>query len=319
MEIKRLNDELLAEFHEFFAMEVREQQLLYKPSVSIRFTEEIRDLTTINLVALNDGKIIAFANASYKAETNVGYITFILVAKNQQFQGIGGQLYEKLQTELLACGAKKLEISFFNPINLEWLVPRTASHDHPNAPGVDIASSAYIFFKNRGFLDVAMQNVYYQNLQTFQYTDDVKNRLKKLNDGGYEIAYFNPEIHTGLNELFDDFGNELWRETIMNNVNNVNPLPVLVVIKNDEVFGFTGPLDVANSGRGYFAGIGIHSSHRALGAGKLLFSALCNGLKSEGATFMTLFTGETNPARRIYESAGFKIVRSFMVMRKEVE
>ncbi len=33
---------------------------------------------------------------------------------------------------------------------------------------------------------------------------------------------------------------------------------------------------------------------------------------------MTLFTGDNNPARNIYESAKFKIVKSGQVMRKIV-
>ena len=37
-----------------------------------------------------------------------------------------------------------------------------------------------------------------------------------------------------------------------------------------------------------------------------------------GAGFMTLFTGETNPARNIYEAAGFSIVRSWTDMRREI-
>ena len=31
---------------------------------------------------------------------------------------------------------------------------------------------------------------------------------------------------------------------------------------------------------------------------------------------MSLYTGDSNPARYIYEAAGFTIVRSFMDMRK---
>ena len=40
------------------------------------------------------------------------------------------------------------------------------------------------------------------------------------------------------------------------------------------------------------------------------------GLKERGARFMSLFTGETNRARSIYESAGFRIVKSWACMRK---
>lgn len=33
---------------------------------------------------------------------------------------------------------------------------------------------------------------------------------------------------------------------------------------------------------------------------------------------MSLYTGDTNPARHIYESSGFKIVRTWANMRKEI-
>ena len=318
MEIKLLNNDLLAEFHEFFASEIQEQQLVYKPTVSAKFVEEVPNINSTNLVAIEHGKIVGFANAAYKAETNVGYITLILVAKNKQRQGIGRQLFEALQTKLLTQGAVKLEISFFNPLNLEWLIPDTTGHDHPNAPGVDVSSAAYQFFQKCGFLDVALQNVYHLALQHFQYSDEIKAYLENLNRGGYEFVYYDKAIHQGLEDVFADFGNQLWEKTILDNEATENPLPLLILAKNNTVGGFTGPLDVTSSGRGYFAGIGIHSSHRGNGAGKVLFSLLCEGLKNEGAAFMTLFTGDTNPARKIYEAVGFEIVKSFMVMRKEI-
>ena len=72
------------------------------------------------------------------------------------------------------------------------------------------------------------------------------------------------------------------------------------------------------SGRGFFAGIGVHSEYRKYGLGKSLFSTLCQSLKDIGAGYMTLFTGETNPARRIYASAGFKIVKTWSDMQKDI-
>jgi len=315
--------EQIPELHEFWNEQITKQNLVYKPLDIEEFTDLFighwDDLQKVNLVALENDKIIGFAHGCHKVDTDIGYVTFLLVENDAQRQGIGRELYAALEKKLLAYNVSKLEIIFFNPVNLQWLIPYSNGHNHPNAPGIDVASSAYTFFKNRAFKDVAMQNIYYQALKDFEYSDDIETRLKKLNANGYDIVYYDHGKHKGLNELFDDFGNELWRETIMNNINmGVETDPVLVVVKDNVVCGFTGPLSVEVSGRGYFAGIGIHSEHREIGAGKVLFSALCEGLRNEGATFMTLFTGEVNPARRIYESAGFNIVKSFMVMRKEI-
>ena len=70
------------------------------------------------------------------------------------------------------------------------------------------------------------------------------------------------------------------------------------------------------TGRGFFAGIGIAPQYQHRHLGKLLFFRLCAEEKRAGAVYMSLFTGVANPARRIYESAGFTSVRTFGVLLK---
>lgn len=48
--------------------------------------------------------------------------------------------------------------------------------------------------------------------------------------------------------------------------------PVIIAEHNGKAVGFTGPIHVQESGRGYFAGIGVHSEYRKYGLGKALFS-----------------------------------------------
>lgn len=50
----------------------------------------------------------------------------------------------------------------------------------------------------------------------------------------------------------------------------------------------------------------------------VLFELLLDGFKTKGAKFSTLFTGVDNPARKIYERTGFKAVRNWAVMGKEI-
>lgn len=83
------------------------------------------------------------------------------------------------------------------------------------------------------------------------------------------------------------------------------------------VVGFAGPVIREESGRGYFAGIGVHPEHEGHGLGSLLFYGLCEAFKEIGTDYMTLFTGSENPALRIYDKAGFRTVKRFAVMRKE--
>ncbi len=51
---------------------------------------------------------------------------------------------------------------------------------------------------------------------------------------------------------------------------------------------------------------------------RLYFYSLCHELKNLGAEYMTLFTGKNNPAKYIYLNAGFKVVKQFALLKKEL-
>lgn len=262
----------------------------------------------------------AFAAGCYVLESGKAYITFVGVQPQERRQGKGRAILSALEKELTAfSGEKKYECSFFNPMNLVWSVPGFPGHDHPNAPGVDVACGGYIFLKNCGYRDFAYQNSYHIDLPSYQFPPDIQQRIARLKERGIEITLFDPARHTGLEELVEDLDNPLWRKELLGNAAKPGGGdPLLIVDQGGKTMGFTGPLAVQPSGRGYFAGIGVHSACRGGGAGKVLFSSLCASLRDMGASFMTLFTGETNPARNIYEAAGFQIVRTWADMRKEI-
>lgn len=279
-------------------------------------------VTKINLAAkADDGAFLGFANGCVKKGADIGYITFVLVEKEYRRQGIARQLLAELEKALAEVAAiTKYQIMFFNPITLTWIVPGTPGHDHPNAPGIDVASDAYIFFKNNGYLDSVFQNSFYLPLQNFTIKPEIQARIDALPQYELSICFYDPQKHFGMKELFDDLGSEDWKEIVMGNIaREGGGDPVIIAEHNGKAVGFTGPIHVQESGRGYFAGIGVHSEYRKYGLGKALFSTLCKSLKDIGAGYMTLFTGETNPARYIYQSAGFKIVKTWSDMEKVIK
>ena len=73
------------------------------------------------------------------------------------------------------------------------------------------------------------------------------------------------------------------------------------------------------SGRAHFDGIATDPNVRGVGLGKALFCTLCQYSKEHGSKFMTFFTGLDNLARNIYLYAGFKIVQTFAIMKKELK
>ena len=83
------------------------------------------------------------------------------------------------------------------------------------------------------------------------------------------------------------------------------------------IVGAPGPIVPDAHGRGFFLGIAIHSQYRGYGAATVLFNHLCLEFRRAGAQYMTLFTAEDNPARHIYERAGFKIHASWAGTKKK--
>ncbi len=268
-----------------------------------------------------DDTLIGLAAGTFYPSRNTFYLTMVLVDKPYRNQGYGKKLVKALENFWLNKGeVKKVEMSFLNPANIIWQVPQTDGHEHPNMPGVDLQSSAHVFFKNLGFLDFTYQNSYYKNIENYTYSDDILKRREELAAKGFEFCYYDVGKHHGLEALMEDLNNESWTKEILSHVKEKEDKnTLLVAAHNGLVVGFTGPIWLQENGRGYFAGIGIHSKYRGYGLGTVLFARLCMGFKEVGAKYSTLFTAENNPARNIYERENFKISRAFVGLRKEIK
>lgn len=276
-------------------------------------------------VAEEDGKIIGFANAIMKndgkpASETPGYVTCVAVDKQHQRQGIGSELLKALEAYLKAAGKTIIRLLFFNPINLEWIVPGTKDHDHPNAPAVPFNSPFYFLLMANGYIiGGQQQDSYHLNIVNYELPKKVVDKNAENAKDGYTIEIYDEKKHHGFKELFEALNNPGWHEATMSNLAKEKPDPMLVVQKDGEILGWTGPLFTQESGRGYFAGIGVHPNTQGRGLGKSLFCELVYQSKLNGAKFMTLFTGSENPARNIYLYAGFKIVQSFAILRKDLK
>lgn len=302
---------------------VQKGELLYKPLSSEQFTGKMTSKDPLvdckTYLDIDDEELTGFMSGVIVKDKHKAYVTTIIVDPRYRRQGIGSKLLTRFENDVKNeyPMIQTIDIVFFNPKSFEWIIPKTKDHDHPNAPGVDLESSAIHFFQHHGYSQFAKQNSYYKNVEHYELSDDIKSIMSELKKINIEITYYNPNIHHGFNALFEDLKNPYWNDEIKKACEQQEP--ILIACKDKEIIGFTGPLRVQPSKRGYFAGIGVHSGYRSHGIGKVLFASLCHELKNRGAHFMTLFTGETNPARKIYEREGFTIVKSWANLRKEIK
>ncbi len=301
---------------------IKTGDLLFKPFENLnafcRFFMEHKgsDIHKISVVGA-DG--CAFASGCYVEGETRAYVTLLLVKKEMQRQGIGRNILSYLEERLRKENVvSKIEIVFFNPMTLSWTIPGRNGADHPNAPGIDVGSRAYLFFKNCQYRDYAMQNSYYLDLSKYRIPSFIEDTIQKLEKENITFGIYKADKYHGMEEMIHKFQNTMWDKDILGEIaKGKNARPILIASHNGKVIGFTGPLDVEKSGRGFFAGIGVDRDYRGKKISKVLFCRLCVSLQKMGADFMTLFTGENNPARNIYEAAGFKIVRTWADMRKE--
>ncbi len=305
-------------------------QTQYKPFTEKEFENKFLKNPSFSndgtFVAVEDGKVVGFANGIVKKEflpgenheNTPGYLTMVVVDTDYRGRGYGSALLRRLEDFFRKSGKKMSQSIFMNPIKLEWYIPGTDKHDHNNTPGVDADTLAVAFMEKNGYAIRARQVSFHLDLSGFKMSGKTVEKRWELMEKEIFTGYYDPEKHFGFEALFDDLGSGDWRKGIMDNLAQEKPDPVIVAADHGKICGFTGPIRVQESGRGFFVGIGTHSQYRGGGIMSVLFELLMDGFKTAGAQFSTLFTGVDNPARKIYERTGFEAVRNWAVMGKEI-
>lgn len=261
--------------------------------------------------------LIAFCIGLTK--NNNGYVNMIIVKKEYRNKGIGSELLSYLENEFKTINIKNVFLSYFLPYCYSWYIPNTLNHDHPCAPGIRINSNEYFFFLHRKYNIIDQADAFHLDLENYNISKEIQDILDKNKQDGITIELYDKNKHYGINEFCEKLNIIDFETVIKANLNLLNPSPFLVVVKDNKVVGWTGAMWNEKSGRGHFDGIAVLDSVRGRGLGKALFSLLALYNKNNGAKFMTFYTGLNNHARYIYMGAGFKIIQSFALLKKEIK
>jgi len=296
----------------------------YKEMTEERFTAVFRSNPYFDgdntFVWLEDGIVQGFACGCTGDDLPLGdvagYITCIVLPEHLRSDDRFFAMLEALESRFKEKGKRQSEVLFFNPMHLPWYIPDTPRHEHNNAPGVPLGSALHAFLLRQGYAERAVENAMYLPLGGFDVPDDIRLKEEKAALSGYSVELLDTARHCGLSDMLNALGNPLWQKEISRCA--AEGVPVVIAAQHGEAVGFAGPVIREESGRGYFAGIGVHPDHEGHGLGTILFFRLCEAFQSIGADYMSLYTGSTNPALRIYEKAGFHTVKQFAVMRKEI-
>lgn len=245
-----------------------------------------------------------------------GYVSCLLLSDQADTPQNTDLLLDALEDAFRAAGRASSAVTFFNPIRLPWVIPGTQGHQHNNAPGVAVDLPLHGRMLVRGYRAAARECAMYRELSDFRVPEAVEERAARMAQEGYTVQRYDREKHRGLERMLASLGNPMWAEEIPAAAEA--GMELLVGLQGDTCAGFTGPIYPEETGRGYFAGIGVAPQYERHGLGTLLFYRLLEREKLAGAKYMSLFTGQDNPARQIYLGALFRVVRTFDVMLKEL-
>lgn len=319
-------------------------EVLYKPLEKEDFLNRFFGEKRWGFVARGEeGKLCGFIHAAAKTSFLPGetqentplYLTMLLVAADCRRQGIGQALLDAMDELGQRIGKKALVVSGDNPVHLAWLIPGANGHDHNNMPGVDENGMGYPFLMKRGFKDDFHEISMYLNLANYKWDEKLDEMIDKLQAEGIRAGRWEIGLGEDYNGMCDRVGSEYWRNVLKceiaawhkgepnedselwpDGVRPAGPRPLLTATKGDQIIGFTGPVDLQKSGRGWFTGICSDPDYGGKGIGSVLFNLLMREFVDEGAQFCSLFTGLDNHAQKIYARAGLRVVAHFSVLSR---
>ena len=310
-----------------------------------KFGEMFRSSPELFRVAEIKGKVTGFACGSVKtvflpgetAENTPGYLTCIFAEPSARRQGIGRALRAELERAFSDRGHTLILCCNDNPVNLDWTIPDTPGHDHNNAPGVDEACAGFPFLFSCGYQHAGSEVAMYLDLKAYRPPDGYAETKAKLEREGVTFGPYDARLGYDYDGMCDRVGSEYWREALRSEIachleNRPNtdirflpngripkgPRPILAATCDRRIVAQVGPVEVQDSGRGFFTGICTDPLYERRGIASVLFNVLMQEFIAQGAAFSSIFTGDGNHARRIYERSGFRAVRRWAVMKKNL-
>lgn len=246
----------------------------------------------------------------------LGYISCLILSEEADREENTALLLDALENAFRRAGRKESTVSYFNPVRLPWVIPGTKNHQHNNMPGVDVEQPLFQRLRALGYREIQREIGLYYDLTDHTTPDWVAEKAEKMAARGYTVARYDAGCHVGLDEMVDSLHNSMWSAEIP--AAGRAGMNLLVALKDNVCAGFTGPVYPEETGRGYLAGVAVAPQYEGNGLGTLLFYTLLQREKEAGARYMSIFTEVDNHARLIYFKAGFRVVRTFAVLRKEL-
>jgi len=238
------------------------------------------------------------------SDSDRGYITLLGVLPEFQRKGIGSQLLAAAEAYLGSRGRKLVMVSSYAP---GYFIC-----------GVDVNNYAagLSFFAKHGYTEVYRPIAMELPLWNFAVPKWVHEQRAKLRDHGVIVEPFRAELTLPILEFAENEFQGDWvrvyRETMGRIMIGDSPARIIVARENGKVIGFS------HHDNERFGPIGVGAAQRGRGIGHILMYESLTAQRNAGFRTAWFLWSDDKTAARLYNVAGFKEVRRFALVRKEL-
>jgi GNAT superfamily N-acetyltransferase len=242
-------------------------------------------------------------------EGDRGYVTLLCVAPDRQRQGIGRRLLQAAERWLGSQGRRSV-----------WVSPYAPGYF---MPGADLAYPAALpFFVKQGYAEVYRPLAMQADLWGLGVPDWVAERERRLKSEGVRVTPYHPRLTLPLLEFAKrEFAGDWvrWVREGMAQITLGEPAARLIVAWETNADGAPQVLGFSHFLGERFGPIGVASSQRGRGIGQVLMYATLMAQKAQGLRAAWFLWSDDRTAERIYTAAGFREIRRFVLLKKELE
>ena len=245
---------------------------------------------------------VPLENAPMDAER--GYITLFGVLPQHQRQGVGSAMLERAEQYVRSHGRTLLMIAPYSPGYFLCGVDVRAYE-----PGLS-------FFKKHAFTEVYRPIAMEVPLWNWAYPEWLAEKRRQLESAGVRVERYRPELTLPVLEFTArEFAGEwvrVYRDAMHRIMLGDPPGRIAVAHKDYNVLG------VSHHDNERFGPIGVAASERGRGLGHVLMYETLDAQRLAGFRTAWFLWSDDKTAARLYNAAGFREVRRFALLRKEL-
>jgi GNAT superfamily N-acetyltransferase len=239
------------------------------------------------------------------SDADRGYVTLFAVRPDHRRRGVGTALLNHCESYLRSQGRKVVMISSYAP---GYFIP-----------GVDVAhyAPALSFFGRHGYKEVYRPIAMQCPLWAFEVPAWVREKEAAASAAGVWFEAYRPELTLPLLAFVQKEFSGDWVRVVraaMDRILQGDAPPRLIVCHDGrgDVLGFS------HHDAERFGPIGTSPAHRGRGFGQVLMYRTLQAQRDAGLRAAWFLWSDDKTAGRIYSAAGFREVRRFALLKKEL-